>query len=73
MLLLLLLLCHVLGTALFINPVCATRMCYSDLFRKLLQMVVGAPRTLNWSRPWHEILHERNMNFQTIASEHQVT
>ena len=42
------------------------------LFRKLLRMVVGAPGNLDWSRPWHEIWHERNMKVQTIVSEHQV-
>ena len=42
------------------------------LFRKLLRMLVGAPGYLDWSRPWHEILHEWNMKVQTIVSEHQV-
>ena len=48
-------------------------LCRMDvLFRKLLRMVVGAPGNLDWSRPWHEILHEWNMKAQTIVSEHQV-
>ena len=52
--------------------------CQSDLyrmdvvFRKLLRMVVGAPGNLDWSRPWHEILHERNMKVQTRVREHQM-
>ena len=42
------------------------------LFRKLLRMVVGTEGNLDWSRPWHEILHEWNMKVQTIESEHQL-
>ena len=44
-------------------------LCRMDVvFRKLLRMVVGVPGNLDWSRPWHEILHEWSM---TIVSEHQ--
>ena len=28
-------------------------------FRKLLRSVVGPPAATDWSRPWHEILHNR--------------
>ena len=36
-------------------------LCRMDVvFRKLLRMVVGVPGNLDWSRPWHEILHEWN-------------
>ena len=30
------------------------------LFRKLLRSVVGPPAATDWSRPWHEILHDWN-------------
>ena len=29
-------------------------------FRKLLRNVVGPPAATDWSRPWHEILHDWN-------------
>ena len=29
-------------------------------FRKLLRQVVGVPAGLDWSQPWHDILHEWN-------------
>ena len=35
-------------------------------------MVAGTPGNLDWSGPWHEILHEWNMKVQTLVSEHQV-
>ena len=45
-------------------------LCHMNVvFRKLLRMVVGTPGNLDWSRPWHGILHEWSM---TIVSEHQV-
>jgi len=30
------------------------------VFRKLLRSVVGPPAATDWSRPWHEILHDWN-------------
>ena len=43
------------------------------LFRQFLRMVVGGPGNLDWSRPWHHILREWNMNVQTTVSEHFVS
>ena len=31
---------------------------FDVLFRKLLRSVVGPPAGLDWTRPWHEILHD---------------
>ena len=39
-------------------------------FRKLARIAVGVPGGVDWSLPWHEILHvwhERLSNFQDIA------
>ena len=38
--------------------------------RKFLRAVVGPPSNLDWSRPWHEILHEWNGKVQSVALEH---
>ena len=32
--------------------------------------MVGPPSNLDWSRPWHEILHEWNGKVQSVALEH---
>ena len=38
--------------------------------RKFLRAVVGPPSNLDWSRPWHEILHDWNGKVQSITLEH---
>ena len=42
------------------------------VFRKLLHMVAGAPGNLDWSRPWHAVLHEWNMKVEKPICEHQM-
>ena len=33
---------------------------FDVLSRKLLRSVVGPPAAMDWTRPWHEILHDWN-------------
>ena len=33
---------------------------FDVLFRKLFPNVVGPPAGVDWTRPWHEILHDWN-------------
>ena len=40
--------------------------------RKFLRALVGPPSNLDWSRPWHEILHEWTGKVQSLALEHGV-
>ena len=35
--------------------------------RKLLRQVVGPPAGMDWSRPWHEILHDWNVRASTLT------
>ena len=37
--------------------------------RKLLRRVVGPPAGMDWSRPWHEILHDRNVRVSIFVSQ----
>ena len=38
--------------------------------RKFLRAVVGPPSNIDWSRPWHEILHDWNGKVQSVTLEH---
>ena len=38
-------------------------------FRKLMRQVVGPPGGVDWSQPWHEILHIWNDRVRSIASD----
>ena len=38
--------------------------------RKFLRAVVGPPSNIDWSRPWHEILHDWNGKAQSVTLEH---
>ena len=37
--------------------------------RKLLRRVVGPPAGMDWSRPWHEILHDWNMRISIFVGQ----
>ena len=37
--------------------------------RKLLRQVVGPPAGMDWSRPWHEILHDWNVRASTFVGQ----
>ena len=37
--------------------------------RKLLRRVVGPPAGIDWSRPWHEILHDWNVRVSIFAGQ----
>ena len=39
------------------------------VFRKLLRSVVGPPAATDWSRPWHEILHDWNARVAQIVQQ----
>ena len=41
-------------------------------FRKLLRSVVGPPAATDWSRPWHEILHEWNARVVQFVEQYSV-
>ena len=40
------------------------------VFRKMLRMIVGAPRFVEWNAPWHEILHHWNGKAVVLAQQH---
>ena len=42
------------------------------VFRKLLRIVVGPPAATDWSRPWHEILHDRNARVAQFVQQYSV-
>ena len=52
--------------------------CKNDLnntdvvFRKLLRSVVGPPAATDWSRPWHEILHDWNARVTQFVQQYSV-
>ena len=47
--------------------------CKLDIkFRKLLRTIVGPPGGLDWSAPWHEILHEWNARVLECAEQARV-
>ena len=37
--------------------------------RKLLRRVVGLPAGMDWSRPWHEILHDWNVRVSIFVGQ----
>ena len=41
-------------------------------FRKLLRSVVGPPAATDWSRPWHEILHDWTARVVQFVEPHSV-
>ena len=45
---------------------------YDVLFRKLLRSVVGPPAGMDWTRPWHEILHDWNGRVNEFAALHSI-
>ena len=42
------------------------------IFRKLLRSVVGPPAATDWSRPWHEILHDWNARVVQFVEQYSV-
>ena len=42
------------------------------VFRKLLRRVVGPPAATDWSRPWHEILHDWNARVAQFVQQYLV-
>ena len=42
------------------------------VFRKLLRSVVGPPAATDWSRPWHEILHDWNARVAQFVQQYSV-
>ena len=45
---------------------------FDVLFRKLLRSVVGPPAGMDWTRPWHEILHDWNGRVDEFAALHSI-
>ena len=45
---------------------------FDVLFRKLLRSVVGPPAGMDWTRPWHEILHDWNGRVNEFAALHSI-
>ena len=45
---------------------------FEILFRKLLRSVVGPPAGMDWSPPWHEILHDWNGGVNEFAALHSI-
>ena len=41
-------------------------------FRKLLRSVVGPPAATDWSRPWHEIMHDWNARVVQFVEQYSV-
>ena len=41
-------------------------------FRKLLRNMVGPPAATDWSRPWHEILHDWNARVAQFVEQYSV-
>ena len=42
------------------------------VFRKLLRSVVGPPAATDWTRPWHEILHDWNARVAHFVQQYSV-
>ena len=56
-----------------VNTCLEVSVCGGELNRSISIIVVpsnGPPSNLDWSRPWHEILHEWNGKVQSVALEH---
>ena len=45
---------------------------FDVLFRKLLRSVVGPPAGMDWTRPWHEILHDWNGRANEFVALHGI-
>ena len=45
---------------------------FDVVFRKLLRSVVGPPAGMDWTRPWHEILHDWNGRVNEFAALHGI-
>ena len=45
---------------------------FDVLFRKLIRSVVGLPAGMDWTRPWHEILHDWNGRVNEFAALHGI-
>ena len=45
---------------------------FDVLFRKLIRSVVGPPAGMDWTRPWHEILHDWNGRVNEFAALHGI-
>ena len=41
-------------------------------FRKLFRSMVGPPAATDWSRPWHEILHDWNARVAQFVEQYSV-
>ena len=53
-----------------VNTCLEVSVCGGELNRSISIIVVpsnGPPSNLDWSRPWHEILHEWNGKVQSVA------
>ena len=42
---------------------------FDVLQRRFLRSVVGPPRNIDWTRPWHEILHQWNGRIQKFMGQ----
>ena len=42
---------------------------FDVLQRRLLRSVVGPPRNVDWTQPWHEILHQWNGRIQSFMGQ----
>ena len=45
---------------------------FDVLFRKLLRSAVGPPAGMDWTRPWHETLHDWNGRVNEFAALHGI-
>ena len=46
-------------------------LCKMDIvFRRLLRSIVGPPGDVDWTLPWHEILHHWNERVKFFTSRH---
>ena len=45
---------------------------FDVLFTKLLRSVVGPPAGMDWTRPWHEILHDWNGRVNEFGSRYRL-
>ena len=45
---------------------------FDVLFQKLLRSVVGPPAGMDWTRPWHEILHDWNGRVYEFVALHSI-
>ena len=52
--------------------ICRSFRNFDVLFRKLLRSVVAPPARMDWTRPWHEILHDWNGRVNEFAAIHSI-